>query len=114
LTGHINNFNLGIGVVYVVAQGPGNDGITRRFIPLHGASELDMMSEKQRQVACLGECTDASAADVTAALVAKRFPRALGRAANLPKHAVRRNLVRVKLIPLGRVLQDGIFASYGT
>jgi hypothetical protein len=104
LAGHINNFNLGIGVVYVVTQGPGDDGITRRFIPLHGASELDMMFEKQRQVACFGERADTSAVDVTAALVNKRFPRALDRATDRPEQAVRRNLVRANLIPFSRVL----------
>jgi hypothetical protein len=47
LAGHINNFNLRVGVVYVVAQRPGDGGITRRFIPLHGASEPDVVSEQQ-------------------------------------------------------------------
>jgi hypothetical protein len=61
------------------------------------------MSEKQRQVARPGECADAGAVDVTAALMVKRFPRALGMAANRPKHAVFGDLVSAELIPLDRV-----------
>jgi hypothetical protein len=104
LAGHINNFNLGIGVVNIVTQRPGDDGITRRFIPLHGASEIDMMFEKQRQVARRGERTHTSAVTVTAAHVNKRLPRALDRATDCPEQAVRRNLVRTNLIPFSRVL----------
>jgi hypothetical protein len=104
LAGHINNFNLGIGVVYIVTQRPGDDGITRRFIPLHSASEIDTMFEKQRQVARRGERTDTSAVDVTAAHVSMRFPRTLDRATDCPERAVRRNLVRANLIPFSRVL----------
>jgi hypothetical protein len=98
--GCINNFNLGVGVIDVVAQSPRDDGITRRFFPLHGTSEFRVMAEKQRQVIRRGKRANASAANVPAALVLERFPRTSNTAATSPKGMMLRNFVRSVTIPI--------------